>query len=248
MNVILIRTRKLNSRMVERFFQPSGWIWSILLFFGCGVRQPVMEPQSSRHGEHTGANAKDVESVTEPHPNRLIHQTNQRPTFFDGLFDSISQEWFSEILIAAHENRIHAEPEAESFRFIWARSSDPPWVFRLERNQNGKHTITTKSLNVVGSEFEYAVSYTLGTVTTVNVAEEDVQELRDLINRAGFWKMPTNGALGGMDGSAWVIEGLVGTKYHVVHRQSPIGDFENVGRWFMHAGGLEIPTDPDEYY
>jgi hypothetical protein len=73
----------------------------------------------------------------------------------------------------------------------------------------------------------------------------DVRVLSHLLQRSRFWNMPTILPRPDVepDGSQWILEGLVGNRYHAVSRWSPRPDgadsaYRELAAWLLSKSGL----------
>ena len=65
-------------------------------------------------------------------------------------------------------------------------------------------------------------------------------EFEQFLNKANFWKLPTNIDDGGTDGAQWIIEGHFQNKYHVVDYHSPYNnEYAKAARFLIKLSGLQ---------
>jgi hypothetical protein len=66
----------------------------------------------------------------------------------------------------------------------------------------------------------------------------DWAKLQKAIGASGFWSLDCDcDSIGGFDGAQWLIEGRHGSIFHAVHRWSPGGAFQELGRRFFALAG-----------
>jgi hypothetical protein len=117
-------------------------------------------------------------------------------------------------------------PSAESYRFLWLRSFDPPVVVRLDVNADGSGAVTTKI-----ADGQSGSPLTDGKVVEIDrrvLTREQVQAFAAQVDKLDFWSLATdeeqpNGVVR-VDGSEWVIEAVRDGMYQVVARWSPDGN------------------------
>lgn len=56
---------------------------------------------------------------------------------------------------------------------------------------------------------------------TRDVDAAEIQHVLELIDAMGFWQMPAQDEVAGMDGAQWILEGYRHGAYHVIDRWSP---------------------------
>ncbi len=115
----------------------------------------------------------------------------------------------------------------ETFRFLWLRSFHEPVVVRAELGSPGAPRVTTKVFNAEG---KYLPS-NIRSISTRNLSRREVRRLRRVVDRVGFWQLPTDRwvhCVDGVerlvvcsDGASWVIEGVGNRRYHVISWPCP---------------------------
>ncbi len=136
--------------------------------------------------------------------------------------DAFITEWYSGALAALREPSLlqNVLGGCETYRFLWLRTFDPPIALRLEGGSDGWGVLTVKVADGTGG-------YNPGTLhyeSAVAVNPTQVQRLRVLLDRAGFWESPTQEPMTGtvnVDGARWVFEATKEGRYHVLDRWSP---------------------------
>ena len=70
---------------------------------------------------------------------------------------------------------------------------------------------------------------------TEPLSPERVKDLREKIDRLGYWTLPMRDPnLAGFDGAQWVIEGIDHGTYHLIDRWSPEhGPVRELGLYFI---------------
>ncbi len=174
--------------------------------------------------------------------------------FPPGAFDEDpkgSHEWedlYSRYLTALKEpslfNRTQSAP-SQSYRFLWLRSFHNPVSVRVDVGDEGASVVTVK----IGSGT--SVSNVRGTVEKKarSLTKEQTDSFLEQVNRLSFWSLPAQEEpVAGPDGARWIIEGVRGEQYHVVHRWTPkSGAVRTLGLVFANdLGDLKVP--PKEIY
>lgn len=159
-------------------------------------------------------------------------------TFFGGTAIADRENWYGRHLRAMEERPLctggHAPPEV--YRFTWIPSFHAPVAVRVERRADGYRLQARLGGGAGGYEAGPAARDTMMTLT-----EAEVRDFTDQLTAARFWSLPTvdSTAIMGLDGAQWVLEGLVGTRYHVVDRWSPPNDaYRRLGDWLLARSGL----------
>ena len=156
-------------------------------------------------------------------------------SFDDSNADVFMADWYS------HELRVLDEPPlsklssggasgtsptaaAESYRFLWLRTFDPPVAIRLDVKADGTGTVTAKVAD--GQAGFPETSKKIVEKRSRALTREQTGAFLAQINRTKFWSLVTNIDPQDQmdtqtDGSEWVLEGVKGDTYHVVARWSP---------------------------
>ena len=143
--------------------------------------------------------------------------TDSTQFYFPANFDSFRNKWYSEHLFAMKEPVLFSDSsQTEIYRFVWLRTFHNPISIRIERQQN-IYLLTWKLCNGAGG-------YEPGLLTIAKQKQVDDttwEKFKTLLNQIDFWSMDTEKIGTGVDGSAWILEGKEGNKYHVIDRWSP---------------------------
>jgi len=110
---------------------------------------------------------------------------------------------------------------AEVYRFLWLRSFHHPISVRLTVYKDGTGLLNSKETSGKGG---YQPGGLIRNVTA-RLSGEQTDWFRDVAERSGLWKLPTEqpGAAG-LDGAQWIIEVVKGGRCHIVDRWSPPTD------------------------
>ncbi len=131
--------------------------------------------------------------------------------------DKFYSSWYHPFLRAMNESRLWNDTsEMETFRFLWLRTFDNPIVIKIEKSKN-KYTVEWKVTDGMGG-------YAPGKIITneqINIDKIIWDSFKDSINKIDFWKMSNTEDFFGTDGSQWILEGKVGSQYHIVNRWTP---------------------------
>jgi len=151
----------------------------------------------------------------------------QSPYFPPGSFDDSSHvgpslsETYSKYLGALEEPSLWSlskSEKAQSYRFLWLRTFDCPIAVLVDVNADGTSRLTIKMTTGAGG-------YAAGQLTkndTYTLTKEKTTWFLGKIEENKFWELPTvDRSRMGLDGAAWVIEGVKSGSYHIVDRWSP---------------------------
>lgn len=73
------------------------------------------------------------------------------------------------------------------------------------------------------------------------ISKDRIDNLLELISENDFWNLPTKTNDIGFDGSQWIIEGLLGGKYHIIDRWTPEkGSAKEIGLEFIKLSGFKF--------
>jgi hypothetical protein len=139
------------------------------------------------------------------------------------LLSDFHDAWFSKHLAAAEEPSLFEQslrpPQdtVASYRFTWLRSFHAPIIVRIEERRGGVMSLTAKRLSGKGG---YDPGVLDGVITRPLTAKEGV-DVRRAFAASDFVAFKPNPCDVATDGAQWVVEGLAGGKYRVVHQQSP---------------------------
>lgn len=129
-----------------------------------------------------------------------------------------SQDWialYSKYLQSLKEPALpdHSQlSPRQSFRFLWLRSFHKPVSVRLDVRTDGTGVVTVKVEQQAGAF----------NTTTRSITKEQVDLFLYQIGARDFWRLPSQEEpVSGPDGARWVMEGIKGSQYHVVHRWAP---------------------------
>jgi hypothetical protein len=151
----------------------------------------------------------------------------QSPYFPPGSLDDSSRvgqslsEWYSKHLRALDEPSLWSlskTQKEESYRFLWLRTFHHPVAIRIDVNADGTSRLTTKMTSGAGG-------YDSGQLVqndTSTLSREQTNWFLGKIEENKFWELATiDKSRMGVDGAAWIIEGVRNGSYHVVDRWSP---------------------------
>jgi hypothetical protein len=120
----------------------------------------------------------------------------------------------------------------EVYRLTWLPAWHPVIVVRVER-VGTVYRLQAKQSNEASGD------------TVLLLSDAEAHDFVNQLAAARFWSLPTLDphAPLGMDGSQWVVEGLVGGRYHVVDRWSPDreyrdGGYRRLGEWLLARSGF----------
>jgi hypothetical protein len=174
---------------------------------------------------------------------------NQTPNvryFPEGVFDedkklsAFREERYSEKLSALEEPSLfEASKTIETYRFVWLRTFHHPVSVRLNIVGDGSGALTTKMTGGAGGYHPGKLILSEETKLT----KEQVDAFLTQLDKAEFWKLPTNDKELGLDGAQWIIEGNKKGNYHIVDRWSPTdGPVHVLGLYMIQAGKVKVPA------
>jgi hypothetical protein len=156
--------------------------------------------------------------------------------FPDNLkLDSFKARWYSEQLTVLDEPSLLFEAKqdstAQSYRFLWLRSFHRPIAVRVLIHSDGSGMLITKMLD--GSRAHKSGKLVIN--KTESLSPDRVKNLREEIDRLGFWTLQVRDPnTAGRDGAQWVIEGIDRGTYHLIDRRSPEkGPVRELGLYFI---------------
>lgn len=173
--------------------------------------------------------------------------------FPEGIFsgnwkgrDDFINNWYASHLYAMNEQSLISgfDENKEVYRFLWLRSFHHPIFVRVQR-KNGKIMLFSKEMNGAGGykpgesiRFEYK-----------NLNDEQWCNFESLLEKANYWKMPTNHKDSGNDGAQWILEGVKDNRYHIVDRWTPEnGEFRDACLYLLKLSGIEVDELQDDLY
>ena len=155
--------------------------------------------------------------------------------------DSFMNAWFSEHLAAMSEPVLKPINGVRTYRFTWLRTFHHPVAVRI--------VATDTHVKLFATELDGAGGYDPGKVLRKIERDLTVDQSRkfdDLIQRSGFWSLPSHEKTSGLDGSKWILEGVT-DKYHVVVRWMPeSGPVREIGEQFLSLAGWRFGSK--EFY
>jgi len=135
------------------------------------------------------------------------------------------------------------DPSLVAYRFLWLRSFHHPIAVRLTIRTDGTGTLIGKVTSGAGG-------YPAGVMTqndSVEIPKAQVQHFQELLDKATFWTLPTEGPLGGNDGAQWIMEGVHSGSYHIVDRWSPrMDDYASLCLDLLHLSKIHV--EPKDVY
>ena len=128
--------------------------------------------------------------------------------------------WYVSHLLAMEEKPLSppAAEEPDVYRLLFLPTFNPPAVVRLTDAEGVWQAVFKRSDGLGG----YAPGR-LASESARPLPPKQAAEFGRLLERAGFWEMPSSEDSAGLDGSQAVLEGVCASRYHVVDRWSPHG-------------------------
>jgi hypothetical protein len=123
----------------------------------------------------------------------------------------------------------------DSFRFTWLRSFHPPVAVRVSLRRDSVELVATEM-----SASGRAAPDGVVDQPHRRLSPTEWGELEAALARAEFWQLASAIGDTNPDGAQWIVEGRVGSRYHVVDRWGPRGPFRDLGIAFIKVSGLSI--------
>jgi hypothetical protein len=167
-----------------------------------------------------------------PRPERkpLPERTDYFPTGVLGQEDAFTTSWYGAMLQSLEEPSLwqqsQADPGLHAYRFLWLRTFDAPIAVRLTLGQDAGHELVWKVADGAGG-YEGG---DLDVEESRSVTDEEAEAFLSLLERSGFWRLPSVGEQMGLDGARWILEGIQNGRYHLVDRWSPDENEEDAFR------------------
>jgi hypothetical protein len=188
-----------------------------------------------------------------------VPSNNQRAYFPVGTFlpreapDDGLVAWYSRSLLEMAEPSFQSLVTAnvESYRFLWLRSFHPGISIRIWKCSRG-YCLAAKQLDSVDRYIDgkFVPTAKLAVNNSRSLSVDDWDRLQTLLDHAQFWSLPTvDGRDMANDGTAWLLEGSNGSRYHVVDRQSPqTGDYRDACLYLLKLSELKVDASKGELY
>ncbi len=160
--------------------------------------------------------------------------------------DAFVNDWYGKHLKAMGEKSLLniSNENAEVYRFLWLRTFHHPIFVKVERGQN-EVKLFTKELDGAGG-------YEPGKVLRINnhiLTKDEWCKFLALLEKANYWKLPTENEVLGNDGAEWILEAVKGGRYHAVDRWSPKkGEYREVCIYLLKLSGVDVDKLKDDLY
>ena len=152
---------------------------------------------------------------TPPNPVNILSLQSLDPHTYDKLLETFKEPPLC---------KEGVKGRAQSYIFLWLPTFEHPIFMRVNVGQDGRGTLSTKTLSGEGG-------YDLGkleTTATRKLSRDEEVELFSTLADIGFWTLPAsvkNPYELVLDGTTWVIEGVRDGQCHTVTRESsPLTD------------------------
>ena len=150
-------------------------------------------------------------------------------------FHWVPNTWFSHQLHLLGEKSLR-DADTHSYRFTYIPSFDQPFTIRIDIRANGE------------GKLRYSVAATvqgfgrrLRLSSSNRISRSQTEGLLRMLDENGYWELPREVNVYGLDGSTWIIEGVKDGAYHVVGRWEPELTNEkavfDLGTYFMGLAG-----------
>ena len=153
-------------------------------------------------------------------------------------------EWYSKHLTAMDEAPLWRDRDATVYRLLWLPSFDNPVCVRIDRTAEGARLHARVLDGKGGSEpGQVAIDRWL------TLDDGRWRELERLLEAASFWDLPTKPKdHGGFDGDQLIVEGVQGSRYHVVERWMPDPAYARLCRYMLDLTGMNVEKAWDRYH
>ncbi|HEV3052349.1 MAG TPA: hypothetical protein VGX50_18705 [Longimicrobium sp.] len=199
----------------------------------CSARSVESAPSRAPRAAVEASATTEASGTTEARPCEAAN------TFFGGTAIADREGWYGPHLRAMEERPLctgEGTPR-KTYRFTWIPAFHAPVVVRVERLAQGYRLHAKLGGGTGGYEAGPLVRDTIAMLSDAEVRNFTAQ-----LTASQFWSLPTLDPDPpiGMDGAQWVLEGLVGTRYHVVDRWSPSEEdkYRRLGDWLLARSGL----------
>ena len=157
-------------------------------------------------------------------------------------------KWYSKHLRAMGEPSLWAharDPQNPTvYRLLWLPTFRHPVCVRIHRTPSG----ATLHATVLDGKGGYEPGF-VAIERDIVLSEKQWIDMSELVERAGFWDMPTRlEDDGGCDGDQLIVEGLSGAKYHLVDRWEAEGHYERLCRQMLDLTGLNVQRNRAAYH
>jgi len=198
------------------------YIGAFFILTGCALFNPDVRYVPKASDEYYFHSLSDDFKIEQ---SECIEQKNF-PCDFPEPNDSLSDfvnSWYSKHLKSLKEPILinNTDNNLKVFRYTNLGSFSHPYTFRVEF----KDSIVTINYKITKGLGGYkAGRLSKNNQKTLTITDWDI--LTEKIDSINYWKMQTHDTNMMLDGEEWILEGLIGDKYHFVTRTSP-GFFEN---------------------
>jgi hypothetical protein len=168
--------------------------------------------------------------------------------FPKGSISDFEQEWYGKCLAAMKEPVLSATGRGSNyfaFRVLYLPTWGRPVAVRYETKANG---FLQRSVMLSGDGGYYPGN--ISAVSEITISNQEGAKLIDSLEKTGFWTMPENDGVSGLDGSQLIVEAIKDGKHRVRVRWTPgletekrgLSDlvalykshFQSVGFWKSH--------------
>jgi len=149
---------------------------------------------------------------------------------------------YSDELVKLHEPSLFEsakDNQNETYRFTYLRAFNEPIAIRMVVQPDGLASLHVKRApRKNGKKILPAVDQ------TITLSKEEVDSVLARVSQSNFWTLSPQREQAGLDGSAWIVEGVKDGKYHLIVRWSPRkGDFRKIGLLFLKKSKLNLSDE-----
>jgi hypothetical protein len=144
--------------------------------------------------------------------------------------------WYAAFLEAMDEQPLYppAPDRRATYRLLELPTFNLPSMARISEGSHG--------WEVVGKVTDGRGGLFAGNLVWQGKRALNVHEAARLeqgLHHLPFWSMPVKGDHRGLDGTTWLLEGVQGDRYHVIHRWSPEpGPLVDFGEYLLRVSGV----------
>jgi len=165
-----------------------------------------------------------------------VARLGERKANFDE--DAFRRSWYSDELRKMLEPSLSCgHARGDTFRFTWLRSFHPPVAVRVFAGSKSAELVAIQMSGSGG----YAPAAAVDQLHRA-LSSSEWNDLNNALAQSDFWNLPAWHGPGGLDGAQWIVEGRVGSRYHIVDRWSPeSGNYRDLGLLFLKLSKFSFP-------
>jgi hypothetical protein len=159
----------------------------------------------------------------------------------DTEYDAVKRQTYSKHLLGMQASSLFAATTntgLHCYRFTCLRSFHEPFLIEVSIGEDGKGNVVAKMTGVKGGDapgqFVYNKTNAIDAAAVTNILKV-LQENR-------FWSQSSMSPESGLDGSEWIVEGVLKGRYHVINRWSPLkgSPIWDIGRFLLKQSSMTV--------